>query len=37
MVLCVPDDIPDDGAATAEGNVDEMCAAFEGWDPKYVP
>ncbi|KAK2794912.1 hypothetical protein FQN52_006791 [Onygenales sp. PD_12] len=34
MVLLVPDDMPDDGAATVAGNVEEMCAAFEGWDPK---
>lgn len=36
MVLLVPDDIPDDGASTVEGNVEEMCAAFKGWDPRCV-
>ncbi|EER40583.1 FAD binding domain-containing protein [Histoplasma capsulatum var. duboisii H88] len=34
MVLLVPDDIPDDGASTVEGNIEEMCAAFKGWDPR---
>jgi salicylate hydroxylase len=37
MVLLVPDDIPEDSlATTVEGNVEEMCSLFEGWDPKYV-
>ncbi|KAL4734663.1 hypothetical protein BDV11DRAFT_50431 [Aspergillus similis] len=35
MVLLVPDDIPEDSlATTVEGNVEEMCSLFEGWDPK---
>ncbi|KAB8274950.1 hypothetical protein BDV30DRAFT_225561 [Aspergillus minisclerotigenes] len=35
MVLLVPDDIPEDSlASTIEGNVQEMCALFEGWDPR---
>ncbi|KAB8264820.1 hypothetical protein BDV32DRAFT_134746 [Aspergillus pseudonomiae] len=35
MVLLVPDDIPEDSlASTIEGNVEEMCALFEGWDPR---
>ncbi|KAL3465219.1 hypothetical protein BJX64DRAFT_285762 [Aspergillus heterothallicus] len=35
MVLLVPDDIPEDSlATTVEGNVQEMCALFEGWDPR---
>ncbi|KAL4802009.1 hypothetical protein BDV18DRAFT_148048 [Aspergillus unguis] len=35
MVLLVPDDIPEDSlATTVEGNVEEMCALFEGWDPR---
>ncbi|CAI7639463.1 unnamed protein product [Penicillium pancosmium] len=35
MVLLVPDDIPEDSlASTMEGNVEEMCALFEGWDPR---
>ncbi|KAF7168358.1 hypothetical protein CNMCM6106_003596 [Aspergillus hiratsukae] len=35
MVLLVPDDIPEDSlASTVEGNVQEMCALFEGWDPR---
>lgn len=36
MVLLVPDDIPEESlASTVEGNVQEMCALFEGWDPRY--
>ncbi|KAJ5894363.1 hypothetical protein N7495_006054 [Penicillium taxi] len=35
MVLLVPDDIPDESlASTIEGNVEEMCSLFEGWDPR---
>ncbi|KAL4892810.1 hypothetical protein BDV59DRAFT_207992 [Aspergillus ambiguus] len=35
MVLLVPDDIPEDSlSTTVEGNVEEMCALFEGWDPR---
>ncbi|KAE8138508.1 hypothetical protein BDV38DRAFT_292117 [Aspergillus pseudotamarii] len=35
MVLLVPDDIPEDSlASTIEGNVEEMCALFKGWDPR---
>ncbi|KAL3477108.1 hypothetical protein BJX99DRAFT_226708 [Aspergillus californicus] len=35
MVLLVPDDIPEDSlATTVEGNVEEMCALFKGWDPR---
>lgn len=37
MVLLVPDDIPEESlATTVEGNVEEMCALYEGWDPRYV-
>ncbi|THC88633.1 hypothetical protein EYZ11_011924 [Aspergillus tanneri] len=35
MVLLVPDDIPEGSLATTiEGNVEEMCALFKGWDPR---
>ncbi|KAI9926981.1 hypothetical protein AWENTII_010816 [Aspergillus wentii] len=35
MVLLVPDDIPEESlASTIEGNVEEMCALFDGWDPR---
>ncbi|KUL90973.1 hypothetical protein ZTR_00860 [Talaromyces verruculosus] len=34
MVLLVPDDIPEAQASTIEGSVEEMCALFEGWDPR---
>ncbi|PYI16109.1 FAD dependent oxidoreductase [Aspergillus violaceofuscus CBS 115571] len=35
MVLLVPDDIPEESlATTVEGNVEEMCGLFEGWDPR---
>ncbi|KAL4959700.1 uncharacterized protein BDV14DRAFT_212210 [Aspergillus stella-maris] len=35
MVLLVPDDIPEDSlATTVQGNVEEMCTLFEGWDPR---
>ncbi|RAL03268.1 FAD dependent oxidoreductase [Aspergillus ibericus CBS 121593] len=35
MVLLVPDDIPEESlASTVEGNVQEMCSLFEGWDPR---
>ncbi|KAK6439588.1 hypothetical protein LTR95_004198 [Oleoguttula sp. CCFEE 5521] len=33
MVLLVPDDMPA-GANTLAGNVDEMRALYEGWDPR---
>lgn len=37
MVLLVPDDIPEESlASTIEGNVEEMCALFKGWDPRFV-
>ncbi|PYH92431.1 FAD dependent oxidoreductase, partial [Aspergillus ellipticus CBS 707.79] len=37
MVLLVPDDIPEESlASTVEGNVEEMCALFEGWDPRIT-
>lgn len=35
MVLLVPDDIPDGGATTIEGNVEEMREVFKDWDPRY--
>ncbi|KAG0132105.1 hypothetical protein HOY82DRAFT_484106 [Tuber indicum] len=34
MVLLVPDDIPEGGATTVEGNVDEMRAIYKDWDPR---
>jgi len=34
MVLLVPDDMPDDGASTLAGNVEEMRAIFTDWDPR---
>ncbi|KAH8144869.1 uncharacterized protein LAJ45_11139 [Morchella importuna] len=34
MVLLVPDDIPDGGATTVEGNVEEMRALYKDWDPR---
>lgn len=34
MVLLVPDDIPLDKGNILEGNVEEMRAHFEGWDPR---
>ncbi|KAL4915018.1 hypothetical protein BDW62DRAFT_219672 [Aspergillus aurantiobrunneus] len=35
MVLLVPDDIPADSlATTVQGNVEEMCSLFHGWDPR---
>ncbi|KAF9895260.1 hypothetical protein FE257_000162 [Aspergillus nanangensis] len=35
MVLLVPDDIPEESlASSVQGNVEEMCALFEGWDPR---
>ncbi|KAJ5785671.1 uncharacterized protein N7503_010883 [Penicillium pulvis] len=35
MVLLVPDDIPEESLATTiEGNVEEMCSLFQGWDPR---
>jgi salicylate hydroxylase len=34
MVLLVPDDMPDDGASTLAGNVEEMRALFTEWDPR---
>lgn len=37
MVLLVPDDIPEESLATTiEGNVEEMCSLFQGWDPRLV-
>lgn len=37
MVLLVPDDIPEESlASTIEGNVEEMCALFKDWDPRYI-
>lgn len=37
MVLLVPDDIPEESlASTVEGNVEEMCSLFEGWDSRYA-
>ena len=35
MVLLVPDDIPEGGIITVEGNVDEMREIYKHWDPKY--
>ncbi|KAL2007214.1 hypothetical protein VTN00DRAFT_8652 [Thermoascus crustaceus] len=34
MVLIVPDDIPEESRPTVEGNVEEMCSLFQGWDPR---
>ncbi|KAE8449880.1 hypothetical protein EG329_007357 [Mollisiaceae sp. DMI_Dod_QoI] len=34
MVLLVPDDMPLDGASTLAGNVEEMRALFQDWDPR---
>lgn len=35
MVLLVPDDIPEESlASTVEGNMEELCSLFEGWDPR---
>ncbi|KAH8670647.1 hypothetical protein BGZ61DRAFT_537290 [Ilyonectria robusta] len=36
MVLLVPDDMPLDGGNTLEGNIDEMRAHFDGWDPRIA-
>lgn len=36
MVLLVPDDIPDGGRATVDGDVEEMYALVKGWDIRYV-
>lgn len=36
MVLLVPDDIPEGGATTVEGNVEEMRALYKDWDPRYI-
>lgn len=36
MVLLVPDDIPEGGATTVEGNVEEMRALYKDWDPRYL-
>jgi len=30
----VPDDIPNGGATTVEGNVDEMRGIYKNWDPR---
>ncbi|KAK5069967.1 hypothetical protein LTR64_007853 [Lithohypha guttulata] len=34
MVLLVPDDMPQDGPSTLAGDVTEMQALFEDWDPR---
>jgi salicylate hydroxylase len=34
MVLLVPDDMPEDGPSTIQGQVDEMQELFKEWDPK---
>jgi salicylate hydroxylase len=34
MVLLVPDDMPEDGASTLAGNVEEMRALYKDWDPR---
>lgn len=34
MVLLVPDDMPEDGPSTLQGQVDEMQNLFKDWDPK---
>ena len=34
MVLLVPDDMPADGPSTLAGNVTEMQALFDDWDPR---
>lgn len=34
MVLLVPDDIPEGGSTTVEGNVEEMRALYKDWDPR---
>lgn len=34
MVLLVPDDIPEGGATTVQGNVEEMRALYKDWDPR---
>ena len=34
MVLLVPDDIPDGGATTVEGNVDGVRGIHKNWDPR---
>lgn len=34
MVLLVPDDMPEDGPSTLQGQVDEMQDLFKDWDPK---
>lgn len=36
MVLLVPDDIPDGGKSTVDGDVEEMCSLVKGWDIRYV-
>lgn len=36
VVLLVPDDIPDGGARTVDGNVLEMRQLFADWDPRRV-
>ena len=33
IVLACPDDLPDDVKSKASGDVEEMRALFEGWDP----
>lgn len=34
MVLLVPDDMPADGASTIAGNVTQMQALYQDWDPR---
>ncbi|KAL0943452.1 FAD binding domain-containing protein [Colletotrichum truncatum] len=34
MVLLVPDDMPIDGRNTLQGNIEEMRAHYDGWDPR---
>ncbi len=34
MVLLVPDDMPEDGPSTLQGQVDEMQELFKDWDPR---
>ncbi|EQB55920.1 FAD binding domain-containing protein [Colletotrichum gloeosporioides Cg-14] len=34
MVLLVPDDMPVDGGNTLKGNIEEMRAHYDGWDPR---
>ncbi|KAI1618192.1 hypothetical protein EDD37DRAFT_258216 [Exophiala viscosa] len=36
LVLLVPDDMPEDGPSTLEGEVEEMQNLFKEWDPRIV-